>query len=236
MANAPKNIHKLSLEAFEKRLNYMVEKTNDFLPIADTLKIQFAEGNRKTKELVPSVSLRPVLDCKNCGKCGRLCYDLRNDCWHSAVMDGRSRNYAIFQNNPKRYFDEISEFCKRKIAFRWHIGGDIVNMEYLKGMVRVARENKQCHFLVFTKMFDLVNEYLDKHSKPKNLQILFSGWVGLEMNNPHNLPTAHPIFADGSTTADNGAYLCKGDCTHCLLYKEGCWNLKKGEQVVFYAH
>ena len=88
------------------------------------------------------------------------------------------KDYTNFKNNPKKYFDEISVFCRTQAAFRWQIGMGILNMDYLKGMVRVAKENKQCKFLAFTRHFDIVNEYLNENVIPENLQIIFSVWRG----------------------------------------------------------
>lgn len=236
MSDKAKNISELNPEAKRRRIEYMAEKTAEYLKVANTLSVSISKGNRKTNALVPSVSLRPILDCKNCGVCNGLCYDVRNDCMYKAVMNTRARNFAIWKTDPERYFNEISIFCQTQVAFRWHIGGDIVNMEYLEGMARVARQNKHCKFLAFTKRFDLVNKYLDTHHKPGNLQIIFSGWIGLDVPNPHNLPMSHPVFKDGRTTAKPTAKNCGGDCSHCLTHCEGCWTLKKGEEVKFYAH
>lgn len=218
------------------RLNKMIRITDEVMSMEELPHLSFSEGNRKTDSLVPSISLRPILDCGNCASCCKSCYDFRNDLRFEEHYTSRAKNYAVWSKNPKLYFDEISLYVKRKVSFRWHVGGDIVNEEYLRGMVRVARENKHCRFLVFTKMFDLCNEFFANNRKPSNLQIIYSGWVGLEVPNPHNFPTSHPIFPDGTTSASDGAKLCTGNCSECLVSKSGCWTLKKGEQITFIAH
>lgn len=231
-----KNISKIKDELAVERLTDMISNKNEYIKIVDQLHVYFAKGNTKTGEAVPSVSLIPVYNCTNCAHCSGLCYDLRNDCCYSGCRDKRSVNAAILEADPERYFKEINEGVKTLRFFRWHIGGDIVNDYYLEKMIWIAEENPHCEFLAFTKSFDIVNNYLDKNELPKNLHILFSAWIGMKMDNRHNLPTSNPLFFDGSTTAHDGATFCSGCCTDCAKAGEGCWTMKKGDEVIFPAH
>lgn len=143
--------------------------------------------------------------------------------------------------------------------FRFHVSGDIPSKEYFAKMVEVAKRNPHCEILCFTKKYEIVNKYIEnlevlKYSTlafpdcmqtklanidpviPANLHIIYSGWVGLKMDNPYSLPEAHVRYRDGSTTAGEGAVECGGNCTECALTEGGCWNLKKGQQVVFNEH
>ena len=89
---------------------------------------------------------------------------------------------------------------------------------------------------IFTKQYDIVNNYLEHHRLPKNMHLIFSAWKGLEMPNPYNLPEAHVMFRDGTTTASDGAKFCSGNCTVCSIEKKGCWTLQKGSQILFAEH
>lgn len=231
-----KNIKKIRHELASERLVDMINKKNEYVKIVEQLHVYFAKGNTKTGAAVPSVSLIPVYNCTNCTQCSGLCYDLRNDCCYPGCRDKRAVNAAILEADPERYFKEINDGVKTFRFFRWHIGGDIVNDYYLKKMVWVAEENPHCEFLAFTKSFDVVNNYLDVSKFPGNLHIIFSAWVGLEMDNRHNLPTSNPLFFDGSTTAHDGAKYCSGNCTECARAGEGCWVMKNGDEVIFPAH
>ena len=71
---------------------------------------------------------------------------------------------------------------------------------------------------------------------PKNLHIIFSAWVGLEMDNPFLLPEAHVRYRDGTTTARSDTVECGGNCTECAVTDGGCWTLGQSEQVVFNEH
>lgn len=133
--------------------------------------------------------------------------------------------------------------------FRFHVSGDIPDADYFERMVQVAKRQPHCQILCFTKKYDIVNGYIRQYKElaqtimlpkpepiPDNLHIIFSGWTGLEMKNPYNLPEAHVRFKDGTTTAREDAIPCGGNCTDCAKTDGGCWTLKKGEQVVFNEH
>ena len=78
----------------------------------------------------------------------------------------------------------------------------------------------------------------------KNVHPIMSPWLGMEFDNPYNLPCAHVLWEDGRTTApDFKAKYCGGNCSECFYHfklkdkdKSGCWGLKKGEHVIFLAH
>lgn len=121
--------------------------------------------------------------------------------------------------------------------FRFHVSGDVPDMEYFKNMIGVAERNPQCEILCFTKKYEIVNSYIVLGGRiPKNLHLIFSAWKGIRMQNPYHLPEAHVRFRDGSTTARSDAVFCGGNCTECALTDSGCWNLGHGEQVVFNEH
>ena len=233
---APKNIKPIKADSLKYRLQNMCNRAAEMALNIDEQHVYISTGNRKTGFAVPSVSLIPVKDCGNCSSCSRLCYDIRND-MYPTVMDTRARNSAIAHNAVNRYFKEIETASKAFRFFRWHIGGDILDYNYLLGVIRVAVNNPGCSFLIFTKMYDLVNYFVEAGGViPSNLQIIFSDWPGAKMDNPHNFPTSSPVFADGTTAAPADAIECPGDCSTCAVMGAGCWTLKAGQGVKFNAH
>lgn len=232
----PKKNISMSGDAIRSRLRSMFEEKERISKNISDYHVQISPGNTKTGNTVASVSLIPIAYCPNSKECKSQCYDIRNDCRHNGVKNARARNTAIWEIEPQRYFNEVSWSVKFVKYFRWHIGGDIVNMEYLKGMVRVAEENQHCTFLAFTKNYSVVNDYLSKCDIPENLKIIFSRWPGLPCENPFSLPEAHILFADGVTTADERTKPCGGNCSECAVTDSGCWTLKSGESVSFPAH
>lgn len=236
MADKAKKISPIRVDLMKTRLAKMVADRENFLQDLDEQHVFISTGNRKTGFSVPSVSTIPVADCGNCAACSRLCYDLRND-MYPGTMKTRAKNSALARGDRERYFKEISQSCKAFRFFRWHVGGDALDFNYWLYMVKVAEENEQTTFLAFTKRYDLVNKFIAEGGViPSNFQVIFSAWPGAKMDNPYNLPTSSPRFADGSCAAPEGAKECPGNCSECAVMGAGCWTLKAGEGVVFNAH
>ena len=109
-------------------------------------------------------------------------------------------------------------------------------------MVGIAKRTPTCEFLAFTKMYDIVNEFIGYagglDAMPKNLHIIFSDWKGAEFENPYNLPVSSPIWADGTKGphCTDDAFVCPGSCEECAEAWEGCWAAKSGQTILFEAH
>ncbi len=200
--------------------------------------VSISNGNSKMGS-VRSVSLPPVVTCnpKACAVCGKKCYALKICRLRKTVRDAYNRNLQILETDGEKYWREVAAQMAFSRFFRFHVSGDIPNREYLENMTKAARMTPDTQIICFTKQYDICNEYLgEKKRLPKNLHLIFSGWKGLEMNNPHNLPEAHVLFKNGDTTARDGAKLCTGNCFECAVEGRNCWNLKKGEQIVLREH
>ena len=122
----------MSGDAIRSRLRSMFEEKERISKNVSDYHVQISSRNAKMGNGVASISLIPVVCCPNSKECKNQCYDIRNDCRHKGVKNARARNTAIWEKEPQRYFNEISWSVKFVKYFRWHIGGDIVNMEYLK--------------------------------------------------------------------------------------------------------
>lgn len=198
-------------------------------------------GNKKLGEFIPGVNLPAGTTCRADAPCRKGCYAMKGHFVYSNVMDSLSKNLTVFLDNSQRYFDKIEYFLRMApyAHFRYHSSGDIVNEEYLKGMVRVAQNIPNTRFLCFTKKFELVNKYIDNGGViPENLIIVFSHWSkDFEVPNPHNLPCAYVRFKklDNSDIPEN-ANQCSGFCGDCVRTDSSCWKLQKGESVVFNQH
>lgn len=247
LAHQPKRI-KDTFAGVAKRVNKIMDLARKYEQAEDLPEIAISKGNVKMGD-VPSVSLPPVATCPNCNGCAKQCYFIRNCCMYPHVLEAVARNLALVARAPLTYFNAVAKFCLetkskknpalKHDAFRWHVGGDIPDADYFELMVAVAEECPGTKFLAFTKNYKVVNEFLDKGNElPSNLQVLFSAWPGVEMDNPHNLPTSSPLFVDGKTAQTDGktVHLCGGNCRKCFETGTGCWTLKRGEAVVFPAH
>lgn len=231
------NYKEFGTEAVAKRVKQMLDFRYEV--DVDSAHVKLSYGNRKTGALVPSVSLIPVADCGNCSVCARGCYDVRNVCFQKTVQKSRANNSAILYEDKSKYFAEIEKAVKYLRFFRWHVGGDIKDFDYLSHMVGIAVRVPTCEFLAFTKMYDVVNEWMDRAGKlPTNLHIIFSDWRGAEFENPHNLPVSSPLWADGTKGlhCTDKQFICPGLCEECAEAWTGCWAAKNGETILFEAH
>lgn len=237
MVKPPKKIHRYTEAGFNSRLNRLKEAKVEALKNVDNLHVKLQPGNKKTGAKVWTVSLLPVLDCY--GYC-EGCYDFWHDCRNINVIKDRARNSAIHEVDPERYWDEISIQIKANFveALRINVGGDLKGNDFAI-LNKIAKENPECDFLFFTKSYSDINSFLDRETFASNVHPIVSCWKDRETPNPHNLPTAHVLYVDGSTTApEYGAVFCKGNCSQCHHNKteRGCWELKDGEAVIFPAH
>ena len=186
---------------------------------------------------IPSVSLPPIITCPNCDSCAGLCYAAKLCRIYKTVRDSYNNNYELLKESRAAYFSQIAThiIAKKYSFFRWHVSGDIIDIDYLDRMCKVARQCKTTKFLAFTKNYEDVNEYFITHRKPRNLQIIFSlPFDGSRVNNPYKMPTA-AVILKGTEPAPNFK-ICGGNCTECACRGVGCWELKKGETIAFYQH
>lgn len=201
------------------------------------MNVKISKGNSKMGS-IPSVSLPAGLTCRHDCECCKKCYAMKLERLRKSVREAYRNNYDLLQSDSDTYWREVEASIMMSRFFRFHVSGDIPNSEYFQKMVFIADRNQHCNILCFTKKYDIVNKYLRSHGEmiPENLHVIFSGWRNLEMINPFQLPEAHVIYRDGSTTARADAKLCGGNCTECAITDSGCWELKRGEQIAFNEH
>ena len=226
----------------DKSIKKAIQNSKDYMSQAslDNLKIHISAGNAKLGAIM-NISLPPVVTCHNCSSCKHYCYAVRSYNRFTDTAAGWNENYLLFASDPDRYFNEISKAVKLQRFFRWHVSGDIVNLEYFAGMIRVAVENPKVEFLAFTKAYQIVNAAIAAGAViPSNLHLLFSAAPGVNMPNPYRLPECHINFADPSlNTYCGGAeyvHYCNGNCTECAINGCGCFFLKHGDVTIINQH
>lgn len=197
--------------------------------------VSISKGNSKMGAIA-SVSLPAISTCAPCD-CRRKCYAHKLERLRPSVRDAYRNNYDILKSDPEQYWNEVESAIKLSRFFRFHVSGDIPDLPYLGNMITVASKNPHCEMLCFTKRYSFVNFVLDSGAKlPNNLHIILSAWPGKLMENPFELPEAHVLFRDKTTTARSDAKKCLGNCTECAVTDSGCWTLKSGEQILFNEH
>lgn len=197
--------------------------------------LSISKGNSKMGS-IQSISLPSVVTCRSCD-CQKKCYARKLERLRPSVAKAYQRNLDVLQSDPDTYWREVEASIMMSRFFRFHVSGDIPDLNYLKHMVDISDRNKHCQILCFTKKYEIVNGFIESGGEiPANLHIIFSAWVGLNMVNPFSFPEAHVRYRDGSTTAKDSAVECGGNCTECATTDGGCWILKNGEQVIFDEH
>ena len=203
------------------------------ISVLASLQVGFSYGNTKIGKTL-NVSLLPVLTCGGaCRVCLHICYDIRACLQYCDFRRGalacRARNTALAMYDRDRFFLEIqAKMNRRRInkLFRWHVGGDIIDLDYFSRMVELARNNPDWIFWGYTKQYLIVNEYVRTHGGsiaaaiPSNLSIMFSEWKGLDCLNPYGFATFTCVM-DGDDVPDD-VYYCPGNCEQCIEDGRGC--------------
>ena len=160
-------------------------------------------SNRKTGD-IPTINLPAMVTCAACtrseGGCAAsgMCYAIHGLLAMYTSVKARMRNLLLFRKDPDRYFKlAAADTAAYKLA-RWHDSGDIVNLRYFEGMVKVAADNPTTVYLAMTKQLDIVNAFCDKYGRaaiPSNLKILISTWENFDAaENRYNFPTTGVYF------------------------------------------
>ena len=202
--------------------------------------ISISLSNAKLGGFIPSVSLAPVITCRADAPCKKSCYACKGHFLCKNVQKSYIDNLTAFEKDENGYFTDIIDFLQNGLVtykfFRWHSAGDLVNASYFKGVLKVAEKCPDTRFLIFTKKFDIVNDFINTGGKiPANLSVVFSAWdKNFAVENPHGLPVAYVDFNDKSKNPEIPvtAFRCGGNCEKCLT----CWNIKQGQSTVFKQH
>jgi len=189
--------------------------------------VNVSKGNSKIGKIM-NVNLPPVISCPKGIPCAKDCYAMKAWRQYKNVREAWGGNWELLKDNEKAYFEGIADTIQRTKKmefFRWHSAGDIPSQSYLEGMKAIAKMFPAVKFLAFTK-----NSSLDFSDLPENLNIVASQWG--EYTWGDDLPKAI-VRAKGETwETPANAVDCAGSCKDCKV----CWNLKKGQAVIFDQH
>lgn len=197
-------------------------------------KVSISTGNSKMGA-IPSVSLPACVTCNPDAPCFKECYAVKIARIYKAADAAYNRNLDILTSDPAAYWLQVRAAASMARYFRFHVSGDIPNSEYLNNMIQLAQDLKNTTFLVFTKQYHLINDYLNAGGViPNNLKVILSNWGAWKCENPHNLPQCEVIFK-GDIVPDQWK-ICGGNCTECACRGVGCWELKNNETIAIYKH
>ena len=215
-----------SKETLASVTSQLKNRTRDYIKSGDAsaIKMAISKGNRKIGRVM-NVSLPPILTCANCKECMCLCYDIKACAQYpDTVIDARARNLAILRLDRDDYFARIDAAMNRRKKnkfFRWHVAGDIVDIDYFDRMVENARKHQDFIIWTYTKNYKVVNEWIAKNGQlPENFHVMFSEWRGLAMDNPHNMPEFRVVFK--ADAVQPVGHYCPGNCDVCKATGRGC--------------
>ena len=196
--------------------------------------VKVSNTNSKLGGQIYSINLPAVVTCRPDAPCFKGCYARKGNWTFTNVKNSLESNLEAYKSNPDLFFESVAAQTVLTRFCRWHSSGDIVDMKYFEGMCKVARKNKDTHYLCFTKKYEIINEFLSKGKRiPKNLSIVFSAWDNWIPKNPYNLPMTY-VYGDkfNNELIPKDAIPCGGKCENC----QACWTLKKGQHVYFLKH
>ena len=197
-------------------------------------KVSISTGNSKMGA-IPSVSLPACITCNPEAPCFKACYAAKIERIYKTAAAAYNRNLNILESDPAAYWLQVRAAASMARYFRFHVSGDIPNRDYLNNMITLAQDLKNTKFLVFTKQYQLVNDYLNAGGViPENLKVIFSNWGAWKCSNPHGLPVCEVIFK-GDKVEDQWK-ICGGNCTECACRGIGCWEVQKNETIAIYKH
>ena len=190
--------------------------------------------NSKLGGQIYSINLPPVVTCRLDAPCFKGCYACKGNWLFPNVKNSLQHNLEAYKSNPILFFESVAAQTALVRFCRWHSSGDIVDMQYFEGMCKVARKNKDTHYLCFTKKCEIINKFLSKGKRiPKNLSIVLSAWSNWIPENPYNLPMTYVYGKEfNNELIPKDAIPCGGKCENC----QACWTLKKGQHVYFLKH
>ena len=191
--------------------------------------------NSKLGGKIPQLNMPYGLSCRPDAPCYKECYANKGNLAFPNTKASHKEKLFLYQSDPKKFFKMIDaemNFVSYKY-FRYHSSGDIVDEQYLDLMCWLARKHKETKFLCFTKKYELVNEYLNHHRKPANLVLVLSNWGDWRVENSHNLPMSFVDFGNTEGIPEK-AFKCTGHCAACD--NQHCWQMNKGDSVVFHKH
>ena len=211
-------------------IDFLANKSNE---------INMSNKNSKTGSACLNLAF-PLCTCREDAPCKNGCY-ANKGCQQMAIVQGAYyRNLRLYYDDPDNFFEQI--YCKVKFSglpkVRWFDSGDIADAEFFERMIDLCNKTPDVKHMAFTKKYEIVNEYMDKHGKlPDNLNILFSAWDKCwEVPNPHGFGIAYIDFNDKRLNPEfpKNAFICPGresTCSACGV----CFS-KKVKAVVFHQH
>lgn len=192
------------------------------------MQLHISLGNSKLGK-IPNISLPAIITCPEGVPCAKECYCNSKVFYWERAREKWRENFELYQTDPLSYFLQLQNFLEKKKPdyFRWHISGDVPDLEYRNYMISLIEKFPDTLFLMFTKRYnwDFFEKELD------NFKVKYSAWYFktggvLHYTVPPKTPIAW-LFREGDEVKDlpikENAFVCKGKCNSCFY----CWQNDK---------
>ena len=226
--NQAKGFRPETIRRIVKSLSEKVEGYTSDIKSGKTVAIVISTGNQKIGRCM-NVSLAPIITCKNCKECKSFCYDVKACCQYENVRNARAKNTALFRYDRDLFFRLLWEKMSRKKSnkfLRFHVSGEIVDIDHFSRMVETAKRFPDFKIWTYTKVYWIVNQYIREHggnkeaALPDNFKVMFSEWKGLPIDNPYDLPVFRCVMENEEQPTD--CFKCPGCCDYCKAHGCGC--------------
>lgn len=222
-----------------------IDRTRPRVSIGKNQRQKLNPDRRTGRSKIWTCSLPPIKTCIPDPPCLPICYAHKSyRRYPNGARAAWDKNLAIYQDDPAWFFESITGEIDRAhvppTLFRWFIGGDLPDPEFLDEIEDLARAFPDISFLMFTKRGEFLPPY---GTFPDNLAVLISMF-------PRWSPAGE--YADGYPKAflwipDNPDYrirdsvglglidqvfMCEWNCIDCRR----CWNLNPRDVIVFPKH
>lgn len=188
------------------------------------MRVHISEKNSKLGR-IPNVSLPPLQTCVENPPCAKLCYARKayEVYAKSTAAPAWDENLAYYKADRIGYFGDIGRYIERKKPpyFRWHVGGDIPDTNYLHHMTNLAWEYPETNFLAYSRRPWAWGR------RAENFIVLRSYWIDEPISQEAGfkvVPKGVPIYPPDA--------VCPGSCVDC---KE-CWHLDDGDVRFIHVH
>ena len=187
------------------------------------MRVHISEKNSKLGR-IPNISLPPLVSCVENPPCASLCYARKayERYARSSCKPAWDENLAFYRESPASYFIAIRKWIQERkpVYFRWHVGGDIPDEDYLVGMKHVAITCEGTNFLAFSRRPWAWGR------GPDNLMILRSYWLNENVGEEAGFKVVHK----GANVPLEDR--CPGQCDKCYA----CWHMEPGAYKVIELH
>ena len=231
-ANASKAKAELKDATYPEKLAYYSTKNSE---------LTMATGNRKLGPFICGLSMPNIITCRADAPCKTGCYCNKGPQAYANIKGTYLKNYILYLKDPKKFFEQLNSYFKLHCYkfCRFFDSGDIPDAKFFDGLVKICNKNKNMRFLMYTKQYEIVNDFIANGGKiPKNFKIYFSTWDKewhSKLPNPYGFKIAYCDFKNEQLTPElpQEAIHCPGSKTTCSQCRF-CWT--KDLPVIFGQH